>query len=459
MSPSIMHAFLEAIVVMVLLGYFAIELALSTKTVSQWFVLALAPAVGAGICSMIQFLFRRPMFTVELGLLFALFVVWLLKRGMRLPSFSQLLGGSVPLYATLFFGAVLFVLWLSVERAGHIPHGGNDAFAIWNSHSRYLFRDGPNWQQSIKNTFHPDYPLLLPSMVARLWRYASDDVPDIGALFGVLCSFSAVALLGAAVAESRGVFIGTLMALMLLTTSDYMVQATYQEADVPLSVFFLGTTALLALYFERQDDRRGFLILAGFLAGCAAWTKNEGLLFLVTTVALLMVPVFWNRWATIRRVALFSAGLLLPLVVLLYFKLAIAPQTDIFQDRQYGEVLAKIVDLDRHAISFGNILEWSWTFGGWAVHPLITLSAFLLWRGVDRQSMRSIGWRGGLGVLAIVLAGYHSVYVFTPEPIVSHITNSLPRLLMQLWPCVLLLVGLAARKDGGNNLGEEKGEF
>jgi hypothetical protein len=449
-----MFAFVEALVVMVLLGYFAIELALPTKSVSQWFALALAPAVGAGICSLIQFLFRRPMFTVERGLLIALFVVWFFKRGMRLPSFSQLLRGSVPLYVTLFVSAVLFVLWLSVERAEHIPHGGTDAFAIWNSHSRYLYRDGPNWQQHIQNTFHPDYPLLLPSMVARLWRYAGEDVPDMGALFGVLCSFSALALLGAAVAESRGAFIGTLMAIVLLTTSDYMVEATYQEADVPLSVFFLGTTALLALYFEREQGKRGFLVLAGFLAGCAAWTKNEGLLFLAVTSAVLLIPVLWNPRPAIRRFVPFCAGMLLPLVVVLYFKFAIAPQGDLFQNRQTGEVIAKILDLDRHAISFGNILQWSWTFGGWAIHPLITLSAFLLWRGVDRNSIRSLGWRGGLATLGIVLAGYHSTYVFTPMPIVWHITNSLPRLLMQLWPSLLLLVGLAARRDR-----EEIGEF
>ena len=42
----------------------------------------------------------------------------------------------------------------------------------------------------------------------------------------------------------------------------------------------LSSLALLCLYSERAPGESGLLVLAGFMAGCAGWTKNEGLLFI-----------------------------------------------------------------------------------------------------------------------------------------------------------------------------------
>lgn len=447
MTAGVSFAFAQAVVVMSLLGYFVIDLILPPKAISRWFVWALAPAMGAGICSFLLFLFRRPMFTVERGLLLVLFVIWIWRRGKGSLDFSKLTAWRAPLLGVLFAGALGLMLAESLERIGHIPHGGVDGFSIWNSHSRYLYRDGPGWQQHIQNTFHSDYPLLLPLNVVRLWRYADVEVPDLGAVLGVLFTFSAVILVCAALAEMRGTSTGILMALTLLTTSAYMVQGTYQEADVPLSLYLLGTLALLYLSFEREEDGHRILVPAGFLAGCAAWTKNEGVLFLATVSVVLILPVFWKPRVTLRRAGLFAAGLLLPLAALLYFKLTIAPQTDLFQNRQSGEVVAKFLNLDRHGITFGSFLQQAWTFGGWAIHPLIPLSAFLFWKGVDRQTLRSSGWWAGVATLAIVLLGYYSIYVFTPMDLKWHIESSLPRLLMQVWPSVILMAGLSARGD------------
>ena len=174
----------QAIIAMTLMGYLVIDFLLPSKNASRQFALALAPAVGAGICSFILFLFRRPMFTVERGLLIVLFVVWLWRRGSRRLDVSGLSRWRTSLMGVVFAGAVGIVLAQSIDHVVHNPHGGWDAFNIWNSHSRYLFRDGPNWQHHIQNTFHPDYPLLLPLTVTRLWRYAHLEIPDLPAVLG-----------------------------------------------------------------------------------------------------------------------------------------------------------------------------------------------------------------------------------------------------------------------------------
>lgn len=439
-------AFIIAFVVMTLIGFFVIHLLLYSKRFSVRLMWALAPIVGAGICSFIQFLFRRPMFTVEMALLITLASVWLWRHRLHVGNLSALTTYRVSVFAVLLAMALVWVFAESVDHMERMPHGAWDGFAIWNSHARYLFRAGPTWQDHLQNTFHGDYPLFLPSMVARLWRYAGNDVPTLGGLFGILLAFSSVFVVGTVLTELRGALTGVVMALTLSTTPSYMIHGTYQQADVPLSVFILSTIALLYLSFESDQNPRGVLVLAGFMAGCAGWTKNEGLLFILATALVLLSPLFRKPKTTLRRVALFSAGLLLPLAVHIFFKVAIAPQNDLIDGRAYGEIAQKILTVNRHGIIFSAFLRTSWTFGGWGVHAAIPILAFLALAGHHRQALRSFGWRAGVAILAIVLVGYYWVYVLTPADLVWHLESSLSRLMIHLWPSVVLLAGLAARQ-------------
>jgi hypothetical protein len=441
-TPSTFFSFTLGLVVMTLLGYF-ITAHFCRGLFSGWVTWALAPATGAGICSLIGFAFRRPMFTIEFGLLIVFSAAWLLKHGTRAFVPSSLAAWRAPILGLFLAGAMGWALADSIVRIEKTPHGAWDGWAIWNSHARFVYRDGPAWQDGIQTTFHADYPLLQPLMTARSWRYAGTDVPDLGGLFCILFALSGVALLGAALAELRGESIGLLMALVLIGTPLYLVHATDQEADVTLSVFFLSAIALICLYFERAPDRPGILALSGFMAGSAGWTKNEGLLFIVAALALLLFPVLRQPRTALHRAAAFSAGLALPLAAIIFFKVSIAPVNDLIADRQYAEMVDKLMNVDRYLITFGNVLRTSWNFGGWILHPVVPLLAFIALRGVDRQTLRSPGWLSGAGILAIVLAGYCAVYVLTPMDLQWHLSSSLERLLMHFWPSALLLAGLA----------------
>src|ERR1700733_11919007 len=70
-------AFLSAIAfaVPILLGYFVTSL-LWPQGPSRMLTWAFAPGVGAGLCSIIFIVFRRAMFTIDLGLLLVLAAVW-----------------------------------------------------------------------------------------------------------------------------------------------------------------------------------------------------------------------------------------------------------------------------------------------------------------------------------------------------------------------------------------------
>ena len=442
---SLASLFLIAVgfAVSALLGYFVTTFLVPPKS-ARALAWAFAPAVGAGASSLIFFVFRRPIFTVEIALL-TLFALGFLARSMLFREPAPPISWRLSLFGLVLSGAVALAVYGLLLRADRMPHGDWDAWAIWNTHARFLYRGGRTWSDGIPYTVHGDYPLLTPSLTARLWRYAGEEAPEAGALLGIMFALSGVAVLLSTLSQLRDTQLALLMALMLIGTPYYLERGVSQYADVPLAVFTISTIALICLHLERGPDRFGPLVLAGFTAGCAGWTKNEGLLFILATCIVLLLPVFRNPAVTFRRFASFSLGLLLPLAVISYFKLAIAPPYDLIEDLRYQEAIQRITSIDRHAVILKSLARSAWFFGAWAMQPMIPLFAFIALRGAGRRVFRSQGGFAGLLILGIVLAGYYAVYLITPIPLQVHLDSSLNRLLIHLWPSFLLVLSLMAR--------------
>ena len=442
---SLASLFLIAVgfAVSALLGYFVTTFLVPPKS-ARALAWAFAPAVGAGASSLIFFVFRRPIFTVEIALL-TLFALGFLARSMLFREPAPPISWRPSLFGLVLSGAVALAVYGLLLRADRMPHGDWDAWAIWNTHARFLYRGGRTWSDGIPYTVHGDYPLLTPSLTARLWRYAGEEVPEAGSLLGIMFTLSGVAVLLSTLSQLRDIQLALLMALVLIGTPYYLERGVSQYADVPLAVFTISTIALICLHLEREPDRFGPLVLAGFTAGCAGWTKNEGLLFILATCIVLLLPVFRNPAVTFRRFAAFSLGLLLPLAVISYFKLAIAPPYDLIEDLRYQETIQRITSIDRHAVILKSLARSAWFFGAWAMQPMIPLFAFIALRGAGRRVFRSQGGFAGLLILGIVLAGYYAVYLITPIPLQVHLDSSLNRLLIHLWPSFLLVLSLMAR--------------
>jgi Dolichyl-phosphate-mannose-protein mannosyltransferase len=434
----------------------------------------LAAGFGLGIFSIIFFLCRvfdsERELSADLGALIIFSVVALLrlrKIAVKPADTSEREDEHQPtrfqhFVTTAFVAALVAALYAAVLRMRTFPHGeGWDAFAFWNLHARFLFLGSAHWRDGFTALLpgsHPDYPLLLPAAIAHFWTYVGWDDPRVPAIIGFVFTFATVGILFASLSILRGKTSAMLAATTLLATPFFLEQGTAQYADVPLAFFYLAAIALICLHDNETDSSTmssaGFLSQAGLAAGFAAWTKNEGVLFVCALVASRTLIAFRSRRQAAPDFGLLSAcrislayllaGILPILLVVMYFKRAIAPSSELFADR--AMLFHKLLDPGR----YWAIIRWYakdfLRFGHWLLIPgtLLLVGFGIVARRNDEQNQQA-GFRTGLLALSLTLAGYFAIYVITPYDLYWHLRFSLDRLFLQAWPSAVFLFFVAIK--------------
>ena len=382
----------------------------------------------------------------------------LLARRRRDPGPLPLESAGRPA-AGLVLVCVLVGLFVAVgflfSTLGH-PQGFDDALDIWNLHARFLWLGGAHWrepflaarQQGIVFSGHPDYPLLLPCSIARLWTCDSATgswATGSGAMVLVAASFTAavVVLCASGVALARGTNQGLLAAAALAGTKSLVTFGASQYADVPLTAYITASCVLLMLNYAWGGRGAGMLVLAGLCAGCAAWTKNEGLLFVLALLAIhLLVTVRQSGWLHYgRQLLALLAGLLPMLLLVAYYKTALAPPNDLVSGQNAAAVLHRLADLSRYA-TIAIALVGAYYATTKAVG--LVLLVYVPLAGREPRWRRHPGLRFCVGVVLVMLAGYFVAYLLTPQDLGWHLGTSAGRLLLHVWPLAIVAVFLAA---------------
>jgi len=347
-------------------------------------------------------------------------------------------GTLAALLIFLVAGVILTEVFLTFDR----PHGGWDAWAIWNLRARFLFRGGEYWRDAFSpllSEIHPDYPLLLPGLVARGWTYLGRDAVSFPAAVAVFYTLSTIGMLASSLAILRGSSQGILAGVVLACTPVFLVHGASQYADVPFGYYLLATFSLLHL--SKSSGSRRAVSLAGFTAGLACWTKNEGVILLGALAAVWLVCALVSsvRKDEIRRAGWFVLGALPPLLALAYLKFALAPPGDMTTEFEVAAVLKRVAEPARY-LEVGRAVIREAIF---QLH-LPLLAGYLLFMGVSIRK----GERGAVlrlwGSLSLILAAYLSVYVITSKPLAWHLGTSLSRLMTQLFPSLLFSFFLTA---------------
>jgi hypothetical protein len=323
--------------------------------------------------------------------------------------------------------------------ASAAPHGEWDAWSIWNLRARFFFR-AQEFVSPFSNSIewaHPDYPLLVPGVIALLWHAAGSETPAIPATVAFFFLLSAVAVPFYVVRLLRGPALAILCVLGILAATTLVRVSASQYADVPLAAFFVLAGSLLVYGLDVESAGAGPILLAGLAAGFAAWTKNEGLLFCGSLAAshLFCVTSRSELGRRVRTLVPLLAGMLVVLALVGHFKMRLAPANDLVNASNMGGFGAKMSDFNRYWMTFWAFVGEFLTFGNVLVPPVIVLSVWLaLVRFRDKLTGAQL-----LPQVAVVLqlAGYFAIYVATTKDLDWQLNTSLPRLLLHVWPLAI----------------------
>lgn len=339
--------------------------------------------------------------------------------------------------------AIAAVVAFAVNSANG-PHGEWDAMAIWNLRARCLVRAGSGWAACFSDALvHADYPLLLPAAVARLWLWGGNESTLAPIALAALFPAALLLVLYGAVARLRGCTLGLLAALTLLGTPAFLTTLDWQYADIPLAFFLLAALALLAQRDSGAAPQRGILLCAGLAAGFAAWTKNEGAWIVLSVVALRAGAALWSGRRDWRAAAWWGLGALPALLLLVVFKLALAPASELVIGQSASSYLGRVGDPARYALIAAAFVGELARSTGLLLALALALAALLLGRTPDLTLRRAA--RAVLATVALIAAGYAIVYLLTPSDLGWHLQHSLGRLILQLWPSLLLALFLWVR--------------
>jgi len=423
---------------------------------------SLAVGFGLGLSSVVFFLWLLAgrasaawLFVAEIAVLAGLAVVVLYRSRKKedSPACHDLHTDSseprpiarilAAVFAIALCSAVIALAFVSLAR----PHGVKDSWSIWNLRARFLFRSGDHWQESFSPLVmwsSPDYPLLVPGTIARCWTYIGEETQVAPATVSIVFFAATITLIVSALSVLRSRGQGFLAGLILLGSVHFVDSGGHQLADIPVGFFVLAAFVLLCMQDRLPQHAKRLLFLTGMAVALAAWTKNEGLLFLVAITAARVVAIWLTKsgWGRLRQIVPYAAGLAPVLVVVAYYKAYIAPTCTLIAPQTLQTVADRITNPARYLEIAVTFARKAFDLAHWTV---LLLTCYGLAAGAGKPKEERLGITTAAIAILFMLAGYFAVYVLTPYDLTLHLRWSFRRLLLHLWPGIIFICFLLLR--------------
>ena len=435
------------------------------------FILSIGTGVGVSslVFFMSLFLFTPSrnmviVFDFVLLLLSLVFYVFSIKLRRRMPCSeiqidtvysNTTIMKLVSLLLCLVIG--LFMVAFSLRSIIKDPHGYIDAVGFFNLMARVLFRGGEDWvnfytlikwnglglskleymDMVFPQLLHHSYPLLLPGFIARTWYYISEDTTTVPIIITLMFTFLTIGLLYTSLSILRGKSQGLLATLLIVGSPIYFQCGINQVADVPISFYYLSTIILFALNDRFFEKNKSLIVLAGLTAGLSAWTKNEGLMFVIlifVASAIVYIPVKGLKFY-IKELLPFTIGLLPVLLVIIYFKIYLVESSYVFAHGS-GSIIDKLIDPSRFLMVSKVFLKNLFIYNTGAIFVLFVYYILLGSNVVIKQNVVISTF---LIVFILYVTGLFAIYLISPLDPTKMITGSLKRLVTHLWPSVIFI--------------------
>lgn len=329
----------------------------------------------------------------------------------------------------LMTAGLVFIINLTLVSLRY-PHGRMDAWTNWNVVARFIYRGGDAWQNTfLRQLDHPDYPLFMATSHAVTWALAQKASTWGPIAFHFAFSISAAGLLFALVHALRDDKQAALAALVFMSQPSTAAIGMSQYADFPLAYMILAAVGLALLYHKTGETAPA--VIAGFLAGVAAWTKNEGM------VAAIGCTLVWASSALLQsdRAALwkYALGLAPPVTTVALFKAFLAPANDLAAGSR--GIFERIMDAERYVIILNDAAVKLWEVGGGPVSVVALAALYALIVGKTRLRLSGL-WIPAV-VISIQLLAYFFIYLVTPHDLQWHLKTSFNRLYYHIFPLAL----------------------
>ncbi len=201
-------------------------------------------------------------------------------------------------------GLVAIPLILLAVDAAYQPLSSWDAWTQWTPKARALVEldglDSSYFASPPYGHWHPDYPLLVPSLEAFAFRFGVG-VRVVHLEFWFLLAAFAVALVEL-LRPRVGPLLTWAVALALVWTPKLGAEALSANADMPLAIFLV--LAAVASWLWISEGSTPALGLVAVFGAAAVATKLEG----VIEVAIVLAVAVWLALRQSRRSALLLAG-------------------------------------------------------------------------------------------------------------------------------------------------------
>ena len=314
------------------------------------------------------------------------------------------------------------------------PHGIWDAWDTWNYRARWLFRGGDQWSNAffLRARDGLDYPILTTASIFRMWQILGKDHVAIPILVAAFFTYGSILLTFSSLVLLRGSNQGYLAAIFMFISTQLFNVGTYQYADVPLAFFILSTFILFSLQDREPKLTFQIALLAGLSSSCAAWTKNEGILFYVLSILVHFGGQIRhvNRSRLIREFFSFLGGSAPILSTLIYFKVNFARENVHLNSDTLKQLATYVLESERYLLVLTRFANKFITFNDGIVW---LMAAYLLISGWERPFTARKAVRSHVAILCLLLCGYFCIYFMTPDPR-AFLSASLRRIVIQVWP-------------------------
>lgn len=202
------------------------------------------------------------------------------------------------LLSAFFLGAISVEVIYAFFRALIKPIEAYDAIAIYAIKSKIFFLakaiPADFFSGMIHSFPHPDYPLNIPLAETFLYMCMGALNEQLVKLIFPIFFVGILALLYYAIRRFASKTYALLFTFMLATVPQFNAYAANAYQELPLAFYYFASAIFLFDWLEDRSEIRK-LVLSAVMAGLAAWTKNEGLMYCIINLFLVASFCLFDR--------------------------------------------------------------------------------------------------------------------------------------------------------------------